>query len=97
MIRELAFIDVRAGEEAEFETAVALAVSTVLAKADGYLGFELRSSLDHSQRYSFEIQWETLEDHTVGFRESELFPQWRAIIGKYFANPPVIEHWGKVF
>ena len=41
----------------------------------------------------FEIQWETLADHTVGFRESELFPKWRAIIGPYFASPPQVEHW----
>jgi len=34
-----------------------------------------------------------VEDHTVGFRESELFVQWRALIGPFFANPPEVEHW----
>jgi hypothetical protein len=39
------------------------------------------------------LGWDTLEDHTVGFRESDLFVQWRALIGPFFANPPQVEHW----
>ena len=46
--------------------------------------------------YMFEIQWATLVDHTIGFRESDLFPKWRAIIGPFFASPPQVEHWGIV-
>jgi hypothetical protein len=38
------------------------------------------------------IFWDTLEDHTVGFRQSEAFTQWRAIVGPFFAVPPVVEH-----
>ena len=39
------------------------------------------------------IAWETLEDHTVGFRGGELFVEWRALIGPFFAEPPEVEHW----
>jgi hypothetical protein len=38
------------------------------------------------------IYWETLEDHTVAFRGGPLFTQWRAIVGPYFVQPPVVEH-----
>jgi hypothetical protein len=39
-----------------------------------------------------QIFWDTLEDHTVGFRQSPLFVEWRAIVGPFFAVPPVVEH-----
>jgi hypothetical protein len=39
-----------------------------------------------------QIFWATLEDHTVGFRESPAFANWRAIVGPFFAAPPVVEH-----
>jgi len=45
-----------------------------------------------AKRYVLMIFWETLEDHTVAFREGPLFPQWRAIVGPLFAGPPTVEH-----
>ena len=44
--------------------------------------------------FCFTIAWETLEDHTVGFRESDLFVQWRELIGPHFASAPLVEHFG---
>jgi len=38
------------------------------------------------------VHWNTLEDHTQGFRESPAFAEWRAIIGPFFAQPPQVEH-----
>jgi hypothetical protein len=38
------------------------------------------------------IWWETLENHTVDFRESPAFAEWRAIVGPFFAQPPQVEH-----
>lgn len=96
MIIELAFIEVKPGTGHDFEVAVNRAVDTVLKKSPGYLSFVLRKSTDIDNNYSFQIKWETLEHHTVGFRESDLFPQWRAIIGEYFAKPPYVEHWSDI-
>ena len=93
MIVELAQINVTPGRTAEFEDAAARAVRDVLSRAEGYLNFQLRRCLDGPDRYSFEIRWRTLEDHTIGFRQSSLFGEWRAIIGEYFAEPPLVEHW----
>ena len=49
--------------------------------------------IEQPNTYTFHINWESLEDHTVGFRESDLFVQWRSIIGGFFAKPPIVEHW----
>ncbi len=38
------------------------------------------------------IFWDTVENHTVDFRGSPAFQDWRAIVGPYFASPPVVEH-----
>jgi heme-degrading monooxygenase HmoA len=48
--------------------------------------------MENAERYILQIFWNTLEDHTVGFRQSEAFAQWRTIVGPFFASPPVVEH-----
>jgi heme-degrading monooxygenase HmoA len=91
MITELALIAIRAGCEAQFEQAFPQA-EKFLAASRGYVSHTLRRSIEAPNRYALTVQWETLEDHTQGFRGSPAFAQWRAIIGPYFDTPPVVEH-----
>ncbi|MDP1720913.1 MAG: antibiotic biosynthesis monooxygenase [Candidatus Nanopelagicaceae bacterium] len=93
MIREIGFVEVLEGREAEFEAAVKVAASTVLPRSHGFQGFQLHRGIERSGVYTFTLLWDSLEDHTIGFRESSLFAEWRAIIGPFFAHPPVVEHW----
>ncbi len=97
MIHEIAFIDVAPENHAAFEAAVQRAVAEVLSSAEGFAGFTLTKGVEQEHTYALLIRWETLEDHTVGFREGELFPKWRAIIGEYFAAPPRVDHWTDLF
>lgn len=92
MILELADFSIQPGQNAGFEEAVQRGLSTVIAKAKGFQGFKVNRCLENKQRYVVQIFWDTLEDHTVGFRESPAFAQWRAIVGPFFASPPVVEH-----
>ena len=96
MIKEFAQVEVLPGKDGEFVAAVNLAVDKVLSTARGFIAFEIYKSVQRENVYMFEIQWATLVDHTIGFRESDLFPKWRAIIGPFFASPPQVEHWGNV-
>ena len=91
MITEIAQIDVKAGTEKEFEAAVAKA-RAAFARAKGFHGFELHRSVEKPQRYRLMVKWESVEAHTVGFRESANFAEWRALAGPYFASPPEVEH-----
>lgn len=93
MIREIGFVEVLAGREPEFEAAIKVAASTILPKAHGFKDFQLHRGIERPNVYTFTLLWETLEDHTIGFRGSDLFVQWRGILGPFFASPPVIEHW----
>jgi len=96
MILEIAFVEVAPERHSDFEKAVKRAVSEVLSAAPGFIDFEMHKGIEQANTYTFHIHWETLEDHTVGFRESDLFKKWRAIIGEYFAKPPTVEHWNIV-
>jgi len=92
MILELADIRIQPGEQAEFDEAIERGVRTIIAQAQGFKGYKINKGIESPERYLLMIFWETLEDHTVRFREGPLFPQWRAIVGPYFAAPPSVEH-----
>ena len=92
MILELADIRIHAGQQAAFEEAIERGVNSVIAPAAGFNGFKVNKGIEHPERYLLQIFWDRLEDHTVGFRESPAFGQWRAIVGPFFASPPLVEH-----
>jgi len=92
MILELADIRIHPGQNAAFEEAIQRGLATVAAQAQGMRGFKVNKGIESPERYVLQIFWDTLEDHTVGFREGPLFAQWRAIVGPFFAAPPVVEH-----
>jgi heme-degrading monooxygenase HmoA len=96
MILELADIRIAPGRQAEFEAAIERGLKTVASRAKGIRGFTVHKGIESAERYVLQIQWDTLEDHTVGFRESPLFAEWRAIVGPFFAQPPVVEHFDLV-
>ena len=93
MILEVADIRIPPGKNAEFEAAIAQGLATVIAAgAKGYIAHKVQHGIESPERYLLMIWWQTLENHTVDFRQGPLFAQWRAIIGPFFASPPAVEH-----
>ena len=92
MILELADIRIHPGQQAAFDEAIQRGLETVISQAKGFQGFKVNKGIESPERYILQIFWATLENHTVDFRESALFTQWRAIVGPFFASPPVVEH-----
>jgi heme-degrading monooxygenase HmoA len=92
MILELADIRIHPGQNAAFDEAIARGLRDVVAQARGCRGFKVNKGIENPGHYVLQIFWETLENHTVDFRESVLFVQWRGIVGPFFASPPVVEH-----
>ena len=92
MILELADIRIQPGQQAAFEEAIERGLRTVISQAKGFQGFKVNRGIENSERYVLQIFWATLENHTVDFRQSEAFSQWRAIVGPFFAAPPHVEH-----
>jgi heme-degrading monooxygenase HmoA len=96
MILELATIDIKPGTNAEFEEKLGLA-QAVISRAEGYLGHQFQRCIEQENRYILLIRWETVEAHTVGFRGSDLFREWRALIGPYFESTPVVQHFNLIY
>ena len=96
MILEIADITIAPGQQAAFDAAIQQGIATVASKAKGFRGFKVNRGIESPERYLLMIYWDTLEDHTVGFRGGPLFAQWRAIVGPFFAKPPVVEHFDLV-
>ena len=92
MILEHADIRTDPARTAEFEEAILRGASSVIAQARGFKGFKVNRSIESPGRYILMIYWDTLEDHTVGFRQSPAFAEWRSIVGPFFLQPPVVEH-----
>ena len=92
MILEIADIRITPGKSSEFDAAIQRGIATVASKAKGFRGFKVNRGVESPDRYILMIYWDTLENHTVDFRQGPLFPQWRAIVGPFFASPPSVEH-----
>ena len=92
MILEIADIRIKPGKSAEFEVAIAHGVASVIHRATGYKAHRVHKGIESPDRYVLMIWWETLENHTVDFRQGPLFAEWRAIVGPFFDGPPSVEH-----
>jgi heme-degrading monooxygenase HmoA len=92
VILELADIRIQPGQNAAFEEAIQRGITTVIGRAQGFHGAKVNRGIESPERYILQIFWATLEDHTVAFRQGPLFAEWRAIVGPFFAAPPVVEH-----
>ncbi|MBI5718132.1 MAG: antibiotic biosynthesis monooxygenase [Burkholderiales bacterium] len=92
MILEIADIRIQPGQQAAFDEAIQRGIATVISRARGMKGWKVNRGIESPERYVLQIFWETLEDHTVHFRGGPLFAEWRAIVGPFFAAPPLVEH-----
>jgi heme-degrading monooxygenase HmoA len=91
MILEIAQIDVKPGMEEAFEAGVRNA-TPIFQRAKGCKGMALQRSIENPARYRLFVRWETLENHTVDFRNSADFQEWRKLVAHCFAAPPEVEH-----
>lgn len=92
MIVEIADFKVRPEQRAQFLQAITGAATAYLAKSEGYRGHRILACQEAPGRVVLTVEWATLEAHTVGFRQSPAFTEWRAMIGPFFLEPPHVEH-----
>jgi heme-degrading monooxygenase HmoA len=92
VILEIADIRIPPGQQAAFDEAIERGLRTVVARAEGVKAWKVDKCIETPERYVLQITWNTLEDHTVKFRQGPLFAEWRAIVGPFFASPPLVEH-----
>lgn len=95
MIMEAAMLQVKPGLATEFEQSFKEA-SPLIASIDGYLGHELQHCMEDEHKYLLLVWWRSLEDHTVGFRESAQYQEWKALLHHYYSPFPVVEHYTRI-
>ncbi len=95
MILEVATLDVRLGQEADFEGAFHEA-ALIIASMPGYVSHELQRCVEKRNRYLLLVNWRALEDHTVGFRGSVEYQRWKALLHHFYDPFPVVEHFERV-
>lgn len=95
MILEAAFLHIRAGQEAGFEAAFKIA-SPIIAAMRGYQSHELHRCIEAPAKYLLLVRWDTLEDHTIGFRGSPEYQQWRALLHHFYDPFPTVEHFAPI-
>jgi heme-degrading monooxygenase HmoA len=94
MILESAILGVRAGQGPAFEEALREALPLIQA-TPGFRGIEVRPCLEKPDHYLLLVSWEKLEDHTVGFRSSDRYQQWRAALHHFYEPFPTVLHYGE--
>lgn len=95
MILEVAILNIRVGQEADFERAFRQATA-IISAMNGHVSHELRRCIETPNRYILLVQWQTLEDHTVGFRGSLEYQEWRRLLHHFYDPFPVVEHFRPV-
>ncbi len=93
MILEVAILNVKPGMETAFEAAMQEARPLIEA-TPGFISIHVRKCLEVPNRYVLLVSWETLEDHTVGFRQSERYAKWRDLLHHFYDPFPTVEHYG---
>jgi heme-degrading monooxygenase HmoA len=93
MILESALLDVKPGEEAAFEAALQEA-RPLIAATPGFRSIAVRRCIETPNRYLLLVEWEKLEDHTIGFRQSTHYEKWRALLHHFYDPFPRVEHFG---
>jgi heme-degrading monooxygenase HmoA len=94
-VLEVARLDVKPGETDTFEAAFAEA-ERIIASMPGYRWHQLQRSVEDDHRYLLLVSWERLEDHTVGFRGSPAYQEWRGLLHHFYDPFPTVEHYETV-
>jgi heme-degrading monooxygenase HmoA len=91
-VLEVAVLSVLTGRGADFEAAFEMA-SKIISASPGYLSHELKRCLEVKDRYMLLVRWRTLEDHTLGFRGSMAYQEWKRLLHHFYDPFPTVEHY----
>ena len=96
MILEVAILDVKSGEEERFE-AVFNEAQNIISGMNGYISHQLQNCIERPNRYILLVNWQTLEDHTDGFRNSQEYQEWKNLLHHFYDPFPKVEHYEMIY
>lgn len=96
MVLEVAILNVKPAQEPDFERAFEQAQG-IISAVPGYISHQLQRCIEQSNRYILLVNWESLEDHTLGFRQSKSYQKWRELLHHFYDPFPEVEHYEMVY
>ena len=95
VILEVAILDVIPGRESSFHSDF-LKAQKIISSMPGYIEHELQRCVEKPSRHILLVRWETLEDHTEGFRRSAQYQEWKKLLHHYYDPFPEVEHYESI-
>jgi len=92
VITEIAILDIIDGKEKEFENKFKEA-QQIISNMNGYISHTLQKCIENDSRYLLTVKWKRLENHTIGFRESKEYLEWKSLLHHFYEPFPVVEHY----
>ena len=92
MILEVAILDVIPGKESDFQRSFAEA-QNIISSMPGYISHDLKRCIEERSRFILLVNWKSLDDHTVGFRDSPQYQEWKALLHHYYDPFPEVQHY----
>ncbi len=74
--------------EQKFEKA-----SLIISRMKGYINHQLKKCIEKENQYILLVNWETLEDHEIGFRKSEQYKEWKTLLHHFYEPFPEVLHY----
>lgn len=95
MILEVAMLQVKPGAVEDFELNF-IKASKIISAMKGYINHELQKCIEDPNKYILLVKWQTLEDHTIGFRGSKEYTEWKTLLHHFYKPFPIVEHFKKI-
>ena len=92
MILEVAILNIKKGRSESFENSFKQAVS-IISSTKGYISHDLKKCIEQDDKYILLVNWETIEDHEIGFRKSGKYKIWRDLLHRFYEPFPTVEHY----
>ncbi|MDO7173032.1 antibiotic biosynthesis monooxygenase family protein [Mariniflexile sp. AS56] len=92
MILEIATLTIKKGLSSDFEKSFQEA-QKIISSMKGYISHELKKCIEKNDKYILLVNWETVEDHEIGFRKSEEYQEWKKLLHHFYEPFPIVEHY----
>ena len=92
MILEVAILNIKKGQSEAFETNFKKA-ETIISSRTGYISHQLKKCIEQNDKYILLVHWKTIEDHEIGFRKSDEYQDWKALLHHFYEPFPIVEHY----
>ncbi len=92
MILEVAILHIKKGFSKGFEANFEKA-EKIISSMKGYISHQLKKCIEEEDKYILLVNWETIEDHEIGFRKSDEYQDWRALLHNFYEPFPTVEHY----